>query len=456
MNLEHLEPVQYAYPQMLDSCLDCKSHALVCSFNRLGTLLAVGCLDGNLYIWDFVAKTISKSIYAHSYTIYSLSWSKKSDFILSCSSDSSICCWSTISGYFDKRICTSSEYDHTLGWISTFNSSGSHILTGNARGKLLIFEINKQNDDVKLVRNGRISEATKTCGIRQISVSKRSKCVAILTMDKIRIYSWTNLINGGEENNILNEMIFESKQILHDSVNKSRWMRCCWSGDGEYICAASVRQHHLFVWEALTGSLVKMLEDDRGKCMADVVWHPFRPMIVSISDGILYTFSRPEFEAFPPHFHEIDENIVYNEREDEFDLNDEDLKTSTFVTDAKPSLMVPLPLTTKTKQQERGMITRQLEDENEKTIDIMSLEPLRVLCDDDCDGNNENNHSSIVWQEDIVWVPTGPVSDDENQFDMDNNNNIQDTIPQHKTKSKKSLTTNDKQAKKASKRKKNL
>ena len=38
MNLEYLEPVQYIYPQTLNNIFDCKSHALVCAFNRLGKL----------------------------------------------------------------------------------------------------------------------------------------------------------------------------------------------------------------------------------------------------------------------------------------------------------------------------------------------------------------------------------------------------------------------------------
>jgi WD40 repeat protein len=74
----------------------CKSHALVCAFNRFGTLLGIGCLDGNILIYDFIAKTLSKTIQVHAYLIYSLSWSNKGDILLSCLFDYTICLWSII------------------------------------------------------------------------------------------------------------------------------------------------------------------------------------------------------------------------------------------------------------------------------------------------------------------------------------------------------------------------
>lgn len=62
--------------QEFDGTLDSISLASTCAFNRRGTLLAVGCNDGRIFIWDFLTRGIAKSISAHVYPVCSLSWSR--------------------------------------------------------------------------------------------------------------------------------------------------------------------------------------------------------------------------------------------------------------------------------------------------------------------------------------------------------------------------------------------
>ena len=54
----NLESFGQNYPEENDGTLDCITMAITCQFNRYGTLLAVGCNDGRIVIWDFLTRGI--------------------------------------------------------------------------------------------------------------------------------------------------------------------------------------------------------------------------------------------------------------------------------------------------------------------------------------------------------------------------------------------------------------
>ena len=54
MNLELLRTFDASYPEHNDGVLDSGSEALITQFNRRGTMLAVGCNDGRIALWDFM------------------------------------------------------------------------------------------------------------------------------------------------------------------------------------------------------------------------------------------------------------------------------------------------------------------------------------------------------------------------------------------------------------------
>lgn len=160
---------------------------------------------------------------------------------------------------------------------------------------------------------------------------------------------------------------------------RTTWKKCCFSGDGEYICAGSARQHALYVWEKSIGNLVKILHGTKGELLLDVVWHPVRPIIASISSGLVSIWAQNQVEnwsAFAPDFKELDENVDYEERESEFDITDEDKSVD---------------LAAESKQDE------------EVEVDVVSAEPIAAFCSSD--EEYEDEHA-------LQFLPIAPEVED--------------------------------------------
>lgn len=100
---------------------------MTCSFNRRGTLIAVGCNDGRIVVWDFLTRGIAKIISAHMHPVCSIryfiilheefiqfervleiilisySWSRNGCKLLSASTDNNVCIWDVLSGECEQR-----------------------------------------------------------------------------------------------------------------------------------------------------------------------------------------------------------------------------------------------------------------------------------------------------------------------------------------------------------------
>lgn len=169
----------------------------------------------------------------------------------------------------------------------------------------------------------------------------------------IRVYDSKEVIACGKDGEP------EPIQKLQDLVNKTTWKKCCFSGDGEYICAGSARQHALYVWEKSVGNLVKILHGTKGELLLDVVWHPVRPIIASISSGLVSIWAQNQVEnwsAFAPDFKELDENVEYEERESEFDITDEDKSVD---------------------------LSAEAKHDEEIEVDVSKIEPIAAFCSSD-------------------------------------------------------------------------
>lgn len=125
-----------------------------------------------------------------------------------------------------------------------------------------------------------------------------------------------------------------------DEIDRTIWNGVAFSNDNEYIiggaCVFMVfhkthntpgsghkAAHYIYIWDTTSGTLIKVVEGPRNP-LHDIVWHPTKPHMASIdSHGQILTWTtnnKQRWAAFAPGFEELEANIQYKEREDEFDI----------------------------------------------------------------------------------------------------------------------------------------
>ncbi|KAK4873309.1 hypothetical protein RN001_015338 [Aquatica leii] len=405
MNLELLESFGQNYPEEFDGALDCLSIAVTCAFNKRGTLLAVGCNDGRIVIWDFLTRGIAKLISAHVHPVCSLSWSRNGHKIATASTDNTVCIWDVLSGECDQKfrfpcpvlkvqfqprnlerllVCPMRhaavlveingqhrvlpiDEDGDLNIVASYDRRGELVFTGNAKGKILVLKA----DTLEVRASFRITLGSSSAtAIKSIEFARRGDCFLVNTADRvIRVYDSKEVLTCGKDGEP------EPIQKLQDLVNKTMWKKCCFSGDGEYICAGSARQHALYIWEKSIGNLVKILHGTKGELLLDVAWHPVRPIIASISSGVVSVWAQNQVEnwsAFAPDFKELDENVEYEERESEFDITDEDKSVASGGDDKED---VDLEVDVSTIDPVAAFCSSDEEEENSDVLQFLPIAP---------------------------------------------------------------------------------
>jgi len=139
------------------------------------------------------------------------------------------------------------------------------------------------------------------------------------TSDALRLY---NLDASRNE-----EVELTPDYVFQDPVSKAPWIACDFSSDGEYVVGGcnSFPQpgdnYQLFLWNVVTGELLDQLNGPQVSLYC-LNCHPTRPFIaVGSSDGIIDIWGyRKDWIAFAPDFQALQQNVLYEEKEDEFDI----------------------------------------------------------------------------------------------------------------------------------------
>lgn len=366
-------------PEECDFELECNSMVICCSFNRHGTALAAGGNDGRIVIWDFITRSEVREFQAHfGHPVTSISWSRNGRLLATSSVDNTLAVWKVLTKELvvrwfsrapimkvqfnprnaklllacpyrhppmllriedDKAIphqipIDKEDYDTNI--VAAFDRRGQYIYTGNSKGKLAIIKCpefpdsvatpdnEEQNVEFQIISSFKIqATGSNPPAIKEIEFSARDKRYFLVnSSDKIiRLFDCNSALGAGVGGTC------EEVRKLQDLVNKTMWRRCCFSGNATSVCGGSARQHSLCIWNTNSGVIKKVLHGTRGELLTDIQWHPMRPVLASVSSGLISLWTKPQIEnwsAFAPDFGELEENVEYEEHESEFDVEDED------------------------------------------------------------------------------------------------------------------------------------
>ncbi|POS85979.1 WD40 repeat-like protein [Erysiphe pulchra] len=376
MNLSLVDPFALAqdYPESLIGSLR-SGHTSCVRFNRKGDYLAAGRVDGTVVIFDVETNGVAKKLKGHVRQVQSLSWSRNGRYLLTSSQDWKCNIWDlqnlsiirSVRFEAPVYIADFHPYDHLkfvvalfedqpkfvdltnpeslkmnipsipkrtkydddktarekmaaqdakqTTTVATFTASGEHILTGTNKGWLNIVDVETRT----------VIYSTKICTgvVIFMRLTGPGRDLVVNCQDRIiRTIQLPNL-SGVDLDPDTIDIGIEHK--FQDVVNKLSWNHVAFSSTGEYVAASTYNNHDIYIWERNHGSLVKILEGPKEE-HGMVEWHPHKPMIVAcgLETGRIHTWSiipQQRWSALAPDFVEVEENVEYVEREDEFDIH---------------------------------------------------------------------------------------------------------------------------------------
>ncbi|EDO17610.1 hypothetical protein Kpol_1061p35 [Vanderwaltozyma polyspora DSM 70294] len=380
MNLLLQDPfsVLKEYPERLSHTLENPLHTECIKFSPVGDYLALGSSNGGVIIYDMDTfkpiTVLGTNMGSHTRSIQSISWSPCGRYIITSSRDWFVKLWdlddpgknkSELS--FDSPVwnCEWFDFEDKLAVATVFEEQnaflidfklepptvyqiedrndiemengnvnnkgytltlaihpklGNIVITGTSKGWINIFQIQSLSN-IKLVHSFKIGNYN----IKHIIISENGDKLGINSSDRtIRQYSLKVSNDTANEEKLQVEIDLTHK--YQDVINKLQWNSIFFSNNSaEYIVASThgSSAHELYIWETSSGTLVRVLEGSEEELM-DIDWNFYNMCLASngLESGDVYIWSivvPPKWSALAPDFEEVEDNVNYQEKEDEFD-----------------------------------------------------------------------------------------------------------------------------------------
>lgn len=248
--------------------------------------------------------------------------------------------------------------------VTRFSASGEYIIAGTSKGNINVI----RTGTAEILHSTRISSSN----IKNMIMSSNGRFLVVNSSDRVvRFVSVPSALNeptkdekpisdkpsetpseqtDDPDDSQDDSWNFEVEHKFQDVVNRLQWNAVAVSPNSEYVLASTYEAaHDIYMWETSMGSLVKIYEGPKEE-LVDVEWHPSRPVVAAtgLDSGKIYLWTSivpQRWSALAPDFIEVEENMEYQEREDEFDVEDETAQNQ-----------------------------RQLDDEDEEVVDVVKMD----------------------------------------------------------------------------------
>ncbi|KAI3387329.1 hypothetical protein SNEBB_003851 [Seison nebaliae] len=235
--------------------------------------------------------------------------------------------------------------------ISNFTSNGQYVLSGNQRGKISVFSINNRlarkvvsrlngKESLKYLKHFRVSSqsstptsstnnnmsSTSNLAIKQIVCRSHDEpddeYILINVSDRyLLLYQLSAILSDNRNDTI------EPLQLFQDNIDKLQMKRSSLNFDGSMVATTSMKQQQYRIWSSMDGSCIQEIPKHKNDQITDIDWHPKYHELVTTHLNCIIVRSAAIFQnwaAWVPNFRQLHENEVYEERESEFDVYDED------------------------------------------------------------------------------------------------------------------------------------
>ncbi|KNZ73663.1 Retinoblastoma-binding protein 5, partial [Termitomyces sp. J132] len=369
-------PFNLTHPTAVQASLF--ASAAFARFDPSGRYLGVGRSNGAAAVWDLETRARIRSLEGHVKAVTSLDWSSNSRWIITSSKDWNVIKWDLASQCdpiqrmatirFDGPVVSASFHPRNSNIVLALLGSGEAYvedLRRNSRSRIELCEVQQQEDGQSsrsrsnmtvarfdpsgklifigtssgyvlvfntrtkvMVARHKISGAVGT--IKGLAFAKSGRRLVTNSSDRtLRQFNLPMYRTLTPESEFIDDEL-EPTHRFHDPINKTGWHGMTYSPDGEWLAggATDTASHKIYIWDISNDGQFASALDGGREPLVDIHWHPSKSSIVSTTkegNVLLWHSPNPErWGAFAGGFEEVDENVEYDEREDEFDIEDEE------------------------------------------------------------------------------------------------------------------------------------